>query len=86
VVQVLPAPRSVRPDSLEVPVGLWADPNVTPGRGNGKAAQAVESLTVADRPARLVQVDEAPAVAAASPAGLSTVGAAQAWHAPPMPG
>ena len=61
-------------------------PDPTPGRGNGKAAQAVERVTVADRTDRLVQVDEAPAVAAANPAGLSTVGAAQVWHAPPMPG
>ena len=50
--------------------------HVTPGRGNGKAAQAVERVTVADRTDRLVQVDEAPAVAAANPAGLSTVGGA----------
>ena len=48
VVQVLAAPRVVRADRLDVPVGPAADPHVVPGGRDHQVADAAEHLGIGD--------------------------------------
>src|SRR5437762_3331985 len=59
VVTVLLPPRRVGPDRLEVPVGIEADPDVRPGRGDCEGSDALDRLGIVDPLAVRIHVLEA---------------------------
>src|SRR5439155_9118681 len=60
VVAVLLAPGGVDPGGLEMPVRVWADPHLVPGRGDREVADPLEHSLIGDAPAALIAIFEAP--------------------------
>jgi hypothetical protein len=79
VVQILLAPGCIGPRGLEMTPWIRADPDIPPGRRNGKPAQPLERLRIGDRPAVLGRIAEAPTAPDPAIARSRAVGAAEAW-------
>ena len=80
VVEVLAPTGGVRPDGLDVPERVRADPHLSPGGRNDELADALEGLGILDPLALLVQVLEATAPPPAEDSRSRAVDAAKAWH------
>ena len=80
VVEVLPPPRRVRPDCLQVPQRVGTDPDVAPGGRDGERADSLELAHVSNwAPVFAAILEAAPSPAARDPR-LRTITAAKARH------
>ena len=80
VVEVLPPPRRVRPDCLQVPQRVGTDPDVTPGGRDGERSDSLELAHVSNRGPVFASILEAASSPAARDPRLRTITAAKTRH------